>query len=203
MTWSPEGMQKAILTPSPKTAVWTDRADGDTPPKDVYAGMPEESSMIPHKLFEDSPEKSFGIEGCLYEPLGSTQPCLQPGLDTLTDLGAAGQSHMQLQPLAPSPLPTSTLQDVSGPTSSHSLNCPAVQGQPSSPRTPKLGPQDVKGLQMSPCTGTPLPTTPRHGHWVPETPSPDRMYSMMQHRWHLPSALPPSAAFNPYFAMTQ
>mmetsp|Transcript_4449 Transcript_4449/g.7477 ORF Transcript_4449/g.7477 Transcript_4449/m.7477 type:complete len:489 (+) Transcript_4449:50-1516(+) len=203
MTWSPEAMQKAMVTPSPKNPQWNERVDGDTPAKDAYAGMPEESMMIPHKLFEDSPEKSCGIEGCLYESSASAQPCLQPGLDMLTDLGAAGQPHLQFQPVAPPPVLTPAPQSLTCPASSNSLTSPAAQGQPSSPRTPKLTPQEVKGLQMSPCTGTPLPTTPRHGHWVPETPSPDRMYSMMQHMMQLPFAHPPSAAFNPYFGMAQ
>mmetsp|Transcript_92867 Transcript_92867/g.160776 ORF Transcript_92867/g.160776 Transcript_92867/m.160776 type:complete len:421 (+) Transcript_92867:85-1347(+) len=192
MSWSPEAMQQmSMVTPSPHKPVWTERADGYTPNKEIYPGMPEESLPLPHKLFEESPGKNFGLPfetgGSNFELAMSMQASTQPSVDMLRELGAGDQAQLHMQ--VPQPL------------------LAEAQVQPSSPRTPRGSPeqpQEVKNLQASPKqTGTPLPTTPRHRLWVPETPSPNGMYSMAQNTMQLPFSNPPVAEFNPYFSMLQ
>lgn len=190
MSWSPEALQQlTMVTPSPDKRTWSEQNNVYTPCKEMYPGMPDDSLPLPHKLFEESPGEKFGMPF----DLPPMQAGTQPSLEMLTELGAVDYS---LPPDYSSPPVLAGVPQI--------LSCPAEgQVQPGSPRSPRVSTPPKDLLASSPKqTGTPLPTTPKHRLWVPETPSPTNgMYSMAQSTMQLSFSNPPLADFNPYFSM--
>jgi len=122
---------------------------------DSYLGMPVESCMLPHRLFDSSPEKCDPGAILDFGSSSSIEATASDNCDTLS-------SPERIAP--ESPRCRREKQDELGPLMSPQ------------PGTPGLGlSAHYRGL------ATPTPATPKRACYVPETPSPDRMHLAWMH----------------------